>query len=51
MFWSPCELILQETVNLKFCFDFESQSQREGNHADIVEDSAWEVATRETNAS
>lgn len=49
MLLSPCELILQETVSLKFCFDFESKSQGEGNHADVVEDSAWEVAAREAS--
>lgn len=51
MLLRPCELILLEIISLKRCFDFESQSQREGNHSNIVEDNAWEVTTREINAS
>lgn len=49
----PPEFALRrpETGSLTFCFDFESESQKEGNHVGVVENSVWEVATRGANAS
>lgn len=48
---SPSEFPLQESGSLTFCFDFESESQKEGNHVGVVESSVWEVTTIEANAS
>lgn len=51
MLLSSCELLLQEAVSLAFRFDLESESQKEENHVDVLEESVWEVATIEANAN
>ena len=48
---SPSELALGETGSLTFCFDFESESQKEGNHVGVVGNSRWEAAARGANAT